>query len=69
MAENLELTTTDEWDYVRTCENPADAGTRGLSANAFPESHCSKGPDFVKTDDWPFQPPKDVLKKNQKEQV
>ena len=32
VAETLELTTTDEWNYVQTSENPADAGTHGLLA-------------------------------------
>ena len=66
MAEILELTTTDEWNYVRTSENPADAGTRGLSANFLSESHWLKGPDFLKTDDWPFQPSADGLQKIKK---
>ena len=30
----LELTTIDQWNYVSSSENPADAGTRGLSAEA-----------------------------------
>ena len=38
VAEILELTTTDEWNYVQSCDNPADAGTRGLSATALPNS-------------------------------
>ena len=33
-AEILELTTTDKWNYVQSWDNPADAGTRGLSATA-----------------------------------
>ena len=38
VAEILELTTTDEWNYVQSCDNPADAGTRGLSATELPNS-------------------------------
>ena len=35
VAEILELNTTDEWNYVQSSDNPADAGgTRGLSASA-----------------------------------
>ena len=56
VAEILELTTTDEWNYVQSCDNPADAGTRGLSAAAKPNSIWLKGPDFLKTSDWPFRP-------------
>ena len=56
VAEILELTTTNEWNYVQACDNPADAGTRGLSATALPNSIWLKGPDFLKTSDWPFRP-------------
>ena len=66
MAEILESTTTDEWNYFRTSENPADAGIHGLSANALSESHRLKGPDFLKRDDWPFQPSRDILQKIKK---
>ena len=38
VAAILELTTVDEWNHVLTAENPADAGTRGLAANALLES-------------------------------
>ena len=37
VAEILELTTVDEWNHVPTVDNPADAGTRGLSAIALLE--------------------------------
>ena len=56
VAEILELTTTDEWNYVQSSNNPADAGTRGLSANALVESSWLKGPEFLKTPQWPFEP-------------
>ena len=56
VAEILELTTTDEWNYVQSCDNPADAGTRGLSATALPNSIWLKGTNFLKTSDWPFRP-------------
>ena len=32
VAEILELTTADRWYHVQSADNPADAGTRGLSA-------------------------------------
>ena len=32
VAESLGLTTTDEWNYVKSSENTHNAGTRGLSA-------------------------------------
>ena len=62
VSEILELTTVDEWNHVPTADNPADAGTRGLSANALLESPWLRGPNFLKTSDWPFQPSKETLK-------
>ena len=56
VAEILNLTTTDEWNCVKFSENPADAGTRGLSAKTLVESSWLKGPAFLKTSDWPFKP-------------
>ena len=56
ISEILELTTTDEWYHVQTADNPADAGTRGLSAKALLESCWLKGPEFLRTSDWPFKP-------------
>ena len=60
VAEILELTTVDEWNYVPSSDNPADAGTRGLPANHLLDSVWLKGPDFLKTTDWPFQPTESV---------
>ena len=60
MAEILDLTTTDEWNYewnyVKSSENPADAGTRVLSAKSLVSSSWLNGPEFLKTSDWPFKP-------------
>ena len=57
VAEILDLTTADEWNYVKSSENPADAGTRGLSAKTLLDSSWLKGPEFLKSSDWPFKPP------------
>ena len=68
VAEILELTTTDEWNYVQSSNNLAGAGTRGLSANALVESSWLKGPEFLKTPQWPFEPSEDCrwkLKKSE----
>ena len=62
IAEILELTTIDEWNHVPTADNPADAGTRGLSANALLDSPWLKGPKFLITPDWPFQLSEKILK-------
>ena len=60
VAEILELTTVDEWKYVRSCDKPADAGTRGLSANSLRANPWLKDPSILRTHDWPFNPPKEV---------
>ena len=59
VAEILELSTTDEWHYVQSSDNPADAGTRGLSASALKNSNWLNGPEFLKTLQWPFEPSED----------
>ena len=56
VAEILELTTADEWYHVQSADNPADAGSRGLSAKAFLQSSWLTGPKFLKTNEWPFKP-------------
>ena len=56
VAEILELTTADEWYHVQSADNPADAGTRGLSAKALLQSSWLIGPKFLKTNEWPFKP-------------
>ena len=63
VAEILELTTADEWYHVQSTDNPADAGTRGLSAKALLQSSWLKGPEFLKTDQWPFKPSEDFRQK------
>ena len=61
VAEVLELTTVDEWNYVATADIPADAGTRGLPANALFDSFWLKDHKFLMTTDWPFQPSEEIL--------
>ena len=62
VAETLELWTVDEWNHVPTVDNPADAGTRGPSANALLDSSLLKDPKFLITPDWPFQLSEGILK-------
>ena len=56
VAEILETTTIDQWFHVPTANNPADAETRGLAAAYLPSCCRVKGPNFLKTSDWPFEP-------------
>ena len=60
VAEILELSTVDEWNYVKSSDNPADAGTRGICAKSLRDSPWLTGPSFLKTPDWPFVPPINV---------
>ena len=56
VAEILETTTIDQWFHVPTANNPANAGTRGLAAADLPSCCWVKGPNFLRTSDWPFEP-------------
>ena len=59
VAEILELTTAGEWYHVQSADNPADDRTRGLSGEALLQSSWLKGPEFLKTNKWPFKPSED----------
>ena len=69
VAEILELTTTDEWNYVQSSDNSADAGTRDLSGSALQESSWLKGPEFLKPPQWPFDPSEDFRWKLKKPKI
>ena len=56
VCEILELTTIDQWNYVSSSDNPADAGSRGLSAEALKSSNWYLGPELLQSGDWPFKP-------------
>ena len=43
VCEILELTAVDQWNFVRSSDNSADAGTRGLSAEALKSSSWCSG--------------------------
>ena len=61
VSEILEGTTVDQWHHVATQNNPADAGTRGLSSEALQNSAWLRGPDFLRTSDYPFRPDIEVV--------
>ena len=63
VEEILELTTTDKWYHVQSADNAADAGTRSLSAKTLLQSSWLNGPEFLKTDEWPFKPFKNFRQK------
>ena len=49
VSEILENTSVDQWNHVATCDNPADAGPRGMSAEVLHSSSWGGGPDFLRT--------------------
>ena len=56
VAEILETTTIDQWFHVPTANNPSDAETRELAAADLPNCCWVKGPNFLRTSDWQFEP-------------
>ena len=56
VSEILENTSVDQWNHVATCDNPADASTRGMPAEVLQSSSWVKGPDFLRTKQFPFVP-------------
>ena len=61
VCEILEYTSVDQWNHVATKDNPAGAGTRGMSAEILRLSGWVKGPHFVTNSRFPFVPNKDVI--------
>ena len=60
-CEILEYTNVDQWNHVATKDNPADAGTRGMSAQILQLSSWVKGPHFLTNSRFPFVPNTDVI--------
>ena len=54
VAELLGTTTIDQWFNVPTANNPADAGTRRFAAADRPSCCWVKGPNSLRTSNWPF---------------
>ena len=61
VSEILENTSVDQWNHVATCDNPADAGMRGMSAEVLQSRSWVRGPDFLRTKKFPFVPNTDVV--------
>ncbi len=57
VTEILESTSVDQWHHVASSDNPADAGTRGMSALSLKSSSWLVGPAFLKGPEFPFRPP------------
>ena len=57
VSEILDASTVDEWAHVFSTNNPADVVTREMSIDELKCSAWINGPEFLRTEDWPFQPP------------
>ena len=61
VCEILEHTSFDEWNHVASSDNPADAGTRGMYTEVLQLSSWVRGPDFLRTKKFPFEPSTEVV--------
>ena len=61
VCEILEYTGIDQWNHGPTKDNPADVGTRGMSAEILQLSSWANGPHFLTNSSFPFVPNKDVI--------
>ena len=61
VSEILENTSVDQWNHVAISDNPADTGTRGMSAEILQSSSWVRGLDFLRTKQFPFVPNTDVV--------
>ena len=61
VCEILEHTSVDEWNHVASSDNPADAGTRGMSVEVLQSSSWLRGPDFLRTKQFPLEPSTEVV--------
>ena len=57
VSEILDASAADEWAHVSSTNNPADVVTRGMSIDELKSSSWINGPEFLRTEDWPLQPP------------
>ena len=61
VCEILDHTSVDEWNHIASSDNPADAGTRGMSAEVSQSSSWVRGPDFLRTKEFQFEPSTEVV--------
>ena len=69
VCEILEYTSVDEWNYVASCNNPSDVGTRGLSTEVLQSSSWVLGPEFLRTKQFTFEPRNEVVKNDELDTV
>ena len=56
ISEISDAPTGDEWAHLSSTNNPADVVTRGMSSDELKNSAWVNRPEFLRTEDWPFQP-------------
>ena len=56
-------TTVYQWFQVLSRDNPADTGTRGISAESLKSSSWVNVPSLLKNCKWPFKPSIEVLRR------
>ena len=61
VCEILEHTSVDEWNHIASSDNPADAGTHGMSAEVSQSSSWVRGPEFLRTKEFPFEQSTEVV--------
>ena len=61
ICEFLEYTSVDEWNHVATKDNPADAGTSGITAEVLQLSNWVRAQPFLTNSPFTFVPNKDVI--------
>ena len=62
VCQMLEHTIVAEGNHVASSDNLADAGTRGVSAEVLQSSSWVRGPDFLRTKEFSFEPSTEVVK-------
>ena len=61
VCEIFEHTSVEKWNHIASSDNPAVAGTRGMSAEVLQSSSWGRGPDFLRTKEFPFEPGTEVV--------
>ena len=61
VCEILEHTSVDEWNQVASSDNPAHAVALGMPAEVLQSSSWVRGPHFLRTKEFPFEPSTEVV--------
>ena len=72
MEEILKTTTSDQWQYCLTHDNPSDVGTRGIDPMKFDNGELwMKGPSWLREDKsmWPANQRSSATEDSEKENV